>query len=326
VLHRVVPAKADVKRGAALASLASKLRHPRHATLDGIEIEYVKFASPPRGLSYGSWGRYAARALERALERSDHDLVHAHYAVPAGDAVRRAGLTAPLVVSNHGGDTYFTAQRSANVAKTYAAAHLVLANSAGIAEASKRAGARTVRVVHLGTDLPPEVLPHESTVVTVGHVVARKRHEDVIRALPDCVRYEVVGDGPERARLQRLAHELGKDVVWHGQLPHDEALRIARRAGAFVMPSTDEAFGVAYVEAMAGAVPAIGRRGEPGPEEIASVGGGMLLTDGSDLRDQIERALSDDGLRAQARETVARHFTWDRTGRATVEAYEEALR
>ena len=45
----------------------------------------------------------------------------------------------------------------------------------------------------------------------------------------------------------------------------------------FVMPSTDEAFGVAYIEAMAGGLPAIGCRGEPGPEEIAAAGDGLVL-------------------------------------------------
>src|SRR5215204_6521494 len=51
----------------------------------------------------------------------------------------------------------------------------------------------------------------------------------------------------------------------------------APSGAVFVLPSVDEAFGVAYVEAMVGGVPAIGCRGEPGPEEIAAAGGGMRL-------------------------------------------------
>ena len=43
------------------------------------------------------------------------------------------------------------------------------------------------------------------------------------------------------------------------------------------MPSTDEAFGVAYIEAMAAGIPAIGAAGEPGPAEIAAVGAGIEL-------------------------------------------------
>ena len=49
------------------------------------------------------------------------------------------------------------------------------------------------------------------------------------------------------------------------------------------MPSTEEAFGVAYIEAMAAGVPAIGCRGEPGPEEIAAAGDGFLLVPPGDI-------------------------------------------
>jgi glycosyltransferase involved in cell wall biosynthesis len=99
------------------------------------------------------------------------------------------------------------------------------------------------------------------------------------------------------------------------------------------MPSTDEAFGVAYVEAMAGWVPAIGARGEPGPAEIASAGGGIWLVEPGNadaLAERIDALLRDNRiLRAAggaARATAASAFSWKRCGEATVAAYEEALR
>jgi teichuronic acid biosynthesis glycosyltransferase TuaC len=94
------------------------------------------------------------------------------------------------------------------------------------------------------------------------------------------------------------------------------------------LPSEDEAFGVAYVEALARAVPAIGTRGEGGPEEIAGLGDGMLLVpprDPAAVRNAIERVLEDERLRLAARATAQAHFTWEGCGRATVEAYEAAL-
>jgi len=100
-----------------------------------------------------------------------------------------------------------------------------------------------------------------------------------------------------------------------------------------VMPSTEEAFGVAYIEAMAGAVPAIGCRGEPGPEEIAAAGDGFLLVPPGDierLSQRIDELLSDPqrlreaGQRARA--TVAASFTWERCGEQTLAAYRDVLR
>jgi glycosyltransferase involved in cell wall biosynthesis len=99
------------------------------------------------------------------------------------------------------------------------------------------------------------------------------------------------------------------------------------------MPSTEEAFGVAYIEAMAGGVPAIGCRGEPGPEEIAAAGDGFMLVPPGDierLTQRIDELLSDPqrlreaALRARA--TVAAHFTWKRCGEQTIEAYRDTLR
>ncbi|HVW19514.1 MAG TPA: glycosyltransferase [Solirubrobacteraceae bacterium] len=331
-LHRPIPPR-DAPRK--LRALAARARQPRRATLDGIEVRYVPFLAPPRWRTYGSWGAWAAPPLARALARLRREwpfhLVHAHNGIPAADAVRRAraltgGARVPLVVSVHGGDVRWTAPHFGErpVRRALEAADLVLANSRGIEALARAAGARAARVVHLGTDVPAQRTRCErpDTIVTVAHLIARKRHADVIRALPDGARYLIVGDGPERGRIEELAERLGRPVELTGQLPHDEALALARGCAAFAMPSTAEAFGVAYVEAMAGGLPAVGRRGEPGPEEIAAHGPGMLRAGDDDLEAALRRALRErDELGAAARATVAEHFTWEACGRATVDAY-----
>ncbi len=200
-----------------------------------------------------------------------------------------------------------------------------------VADRVRALGANEVRVVHLGTDVPPERAGRAGppTLVTVAHLVARKRHADVLRALPNGVHYEIVGGGPERGALEALARELGvaDRVRFHGQLEHARALEVAGQCDVFVMPSVDEAFGVAYVEAMAAGLPAIGLAGEDGPEEIAASGDGMLLTTPEDLGATIEHALRErERLGVAARDTVLRAFTWERCGAATVAAYEDALR
>jgi teichuronic acid biosynthesis glycosyltransferase TuaC len=354
VLHRPLPPLAALRGGpaGAAAAAARAAAQPLRATLDGIPIAYVPFLAPPRPRSYGDWGRGAAPPLAvalRALRRSfPYDLVHAHNAVPAADAVLRARIAAPLVVSVHGGDVFHTAPRSpagrAAVGRAFATARLVLAHSAGMESAARALGARRARVVHLGTDLPPAAALGDPAgvepplLVTVAHLVARKRHADVLRAMARLrdrqvdVRYLVIGDGPERAALERLTAQLGLGdrVELAGQLEPASAVRRARAASLFVLPSVDEAFGVAYVEAMAGGVPAIGTRGEPGPEEIAASGGGILLVPPRDpqaLAAAIgvarERRAE---LGAAARATVEASYTWERCGRDTVAAYEQALR
>lgn len=345
VLHRPIAPASRFKDPSAWKPL---LQQPRHEIRDGLDVRYLKFLSPPRGRSYAQWGAWAAPGLALDLRRIkrhfDYDLIHAHYAIPAADAVLRARDHAPLVVSEHGGDVFHTAHLPAGrarVTNAFENARIVLANSIGIEKACRDLGARRTRVVHLGTDLVPieRRPPERPTLVTVGQLIARKRQADVMRAMwilrdrrPD-LRYRVVGDGPERDSLAALARHLELDdrVEFTGQLPHEEALRRGRDASVFVMPSTDEAFGVAYVEAMAAGLPAIGARGEPGPEDIARLGPGMRLVPPGDpeaLAAEIDSLLDTDwggriGSAAQA--MVAAHFTWSACGAATVRAYEEAL-
>jgi len=360
VLHRLVPPRASFAAGPANAvgELTARAREPRSQVRDGIPVTYVPFVSPPRQRSYATWGAWAAPTLGLALRRLrssfSFELVHAHNAVPAGDAVRhvRTGvrlLELPVVVSVHGGDVLYTAGRdkagAETVARALGAAQLVLANSQGIADLSRAHGAGETRVVHLGADVPEATRPPRRDgaprLVTVGHLVARKRHADVLRALAvlgrrhPTLRYAIVGDGPQRIALEGLATRLdiAERVEFHGQLAPGQAIEQARRCTLFVMPSTEEAFGVAYIEAMAGGLPAIGCRGEPGPEEIAAAGDGLVLVPPGDierLTQRIDELLSDPhrlrevGQRARA--TVASHFTWERCGRQTLAAYEHVLR
>jgi glycosyltransferase involved in cell wall biosynthesis len=357
VLHRLVPPRAALAAGPGVAarSLATLLRQPHHEVRDGLPVTYVPFLSPSRPRSYHAWGAWAAPALALALRRLRaprggfaFELIHAHNAVPTGDAVRRARPGVPLVVSVHGGDVLYTGPRSGAgseaVARELGAAQLVLANSEDVAELARSHGAGETRVVHLGADLPHEASAarHETpTLVTVGHLVARKRHADVLRVLAvlserhPTLRYVVIGEGPERKALEALAERLGvaDRLELRGQLAPAEAIREARRCTIFAMPSTEEAFGVAYIEAMAGGLPAIGCRGEPGPEEIAAAGDGFVLVPPGDierLSQRIDELLSDrDRLREagrRARATVAAHFTWERCGEQTLAAYEHVLR
>ncbi|HEY1457839.1 MAG TPA: glycosyltransferase family 4 protein [Solirubrobacteraceae bacterium] len=355
VLHRLVPPRSALRAGApgALRAFTELARQPRQEIRDGLEVTYVPYVSPPRQRFYPAWGAWAAPSLALALRRLRgsfaFDLIHAHNSVPAADALTRTRPGVPLVVSVHGGDVLYTATRShagrEAVRRGLSAARLVLANSHGIAALCRDLDARETRVVHLGTDLPAAQRPARREgppkLVTVAHLIARKRHADVLRALAvlserhPTLRYEIIGDGPERVALEGLATRLGvaDRVDFRGQLAPAEAVAQARRCTLLVMPSTEEAFGVAYVEAMAGGIPAIGCRGEAGPEEIAAAGDGMVLVPPGDierLTQRIDELLGDpDRLReagVRARATVAEHFTWERCGLQTLDAYRHALR
>jgi glycosyltransferase involved in cell wall biosynthesis len=360
-LERPLPSAAAIReatrgRAGRLASeLAGYARQPAHEKLDGIEVRYVRFASPPRERGYGGWHRWARRPLGRALERLHErwafDLVHAHYAHLAGAAAlpwtEAHGL--PLAVSVHGGDLLAPVLAApaarATIAAVLRASAVTICNSRATLEAACALAGTSDRalVVHPPGTPPPSPPPAkrgQPALATLAHVIPRKRHVDVLDAvaqlaprLPE-LRWVVIGDGPELPALRAHAHDLGVGdrVDWAGELEPAAAVAELARCHLMAMPSVDEAFGVAYVEAMACGVPAIGCDGEGGPEEIAAAGPGIVTVPPHDphaLADAIGTLLEDAArlgeLSDAARRTAEERFGFEACGRATLAAYREAL-
>lgn len=113
------------------------------------------------------------------------------------------------------------------------------------------------------------VPPGSCMLLTVSRLSALERykgHEHVFDAVAMLrsqgvdVTYVVAGDGDDRPRLEGLARTLGiaNHVRFLGQVSRADLLRLYRAASVFVMPSSGEGFGIAFVEAMAAGTPAIG--------------------------------------------------------------------
>jgi phosphatidylinositol alpha-1,6-mannosyltransferase len=112
-------------------------------------------------------------------------------------------------------------------------------------------------------------LHDKRVLLTVGRMDARegyKGHDRVIAALPQLladgydVVYVVVGEGDDCARLQDFAAKRGvaERVRFVGVLDQDVLVDAYRMANLFVMPSSGEGFGIAFLEAMACGTPALG--------------------------------------------------------------------
>jgi phosphatidyl-myo-inositol dimannoside synthase len=106
-------------------------------------------------------------------------------------------------------------------------------------------------------------------LLTVGRMDSRERykgHDRVIAAIPELVKrghdicYLIVGEGNDRPRLESLGIKTGaKDRVrFLGAVDSQTLAEIYRCADLFVMPSTGEGFGVAFLEAVASGTPALG--------------------------------------------------------------------
>jgi glycosyltransferase involved in cell wall biosynthesis len=93
------------------------------------------------------------------------------------------------------------------------------------------------------------------------------------------IAYLVVGDGPDRKRLEEKAERLcvADYVVFSGYIPEGEKADHFRLADVFIMPSRGEGFGFVFLEALASGVPVIGSKLDGSCEALCGGEMGILV-------------------------------------------------
>lgn len=131
--------------------------------------------------------------------------------------------------------------------------------------------------------------------------------------------------------LRRLARELGIEerVVFTGMLDC-RALRAAYAAAdVFVLPSQKESFGISAAEAMASSVPVVLSSGVDIARDVADAGAGLVADSPEEIAEAVRGLLREDDDRRRmgmlGANLAREQWSWERTGRAMVEAYRVAL-
>jgi glycosyltransferase involved in cell wall biosynthesis len=203
------------------------------------------------------------------------------------------------------------------------------------------------RVVPNGFVLPsnvanPSVLERgrKLELISVSNLTEGKGIEVTIQALGQVWQrglrawtYTVVGDGPSKPQLRRLAQSLGIDtnVRFTGAVPHEHVYACLAAADVFVLPSYREAFGIAYLEAMAAGLLAIGVRGQGPGAFISDEVTGLLVAprDPDDLGLRLTDILSDPtkfrGIAAEGSRKARSGYTWTRHAEILTGVYDEML-
>ena len=254
--------------------------------VEGIPVRRVRYASPsaetlayrgtmqaalraPSGLRAlaGHW-----RALRRAARdeaRAGADLFHAHWWVPAGMAVP-SGARSVLTV--HGTDAALL--RRSRIARTLARpvfqrATLVTAVSRELAGWVQTGAGRYVDSSHV-QPMPVDTTNHPWSTggggaIVVSRLTPQKRVAlaiETVAFLASCgheMPLTVVGDGPERAALERLTERLGitSFVRFAGTVPPSEVSTYLARADLMIFPAQGEGFGLVAAEALMAGVPVV---------------------------------------------------------------------
>ncbi len=229
------------------------------------------------------------------------------------------------IVSPTGRRSLLTLQRHA-----YRAAHRVVANSVAAGGALRAEGVRREKVVVIpnGIDLEPFDVPRTSgpgpVVTTVANLRAGKGHdvllraaERVLRRRPD-VRFQFVGDGPLRARLEEQAEDLAVRAAVTFLGHRADVAAVLRGSTVFAFPSLMEAFPNGVMEAMAAEVPVVASDVGGIPELVEHEHNGLLVPPGDEeaLAAALLSVLGNPArartLAAAGRQTVQERYSFER--------------
>jgi glycosyltransferase involved in cell wall biosynthesis len=297
-------------------------------------------------------GYLMAACTRQAFKKSvdeNTDLVHAHFAYP--DAVAAGILAAevrlPLVVTVHGSDINVLAKdlnRRHQILKTLQSANAVITVASDLKRKVIELGVSEEFVYHVpnGVDISKFCpgnkvsarkklgLDHyKRLLLTVGNLVPVKAFDRLIIALshlePD-IGLLLVGEGHERARLERLAQTLSLEerVQFAGAVKHDELSVYYQAADFLVISSHSEGWPTVIYEALACGTPIIANGVGGIPEALSSSELGLLMRD-NDYR-TIVQAISTAYERDWKREaavSIAKQHSWDEIARQYLAIYEK---
>jgi L-malate glycosyltransferase len=257
-----------------------------------------------------------ASKMAEVAEFEGLDILHVHYAVPHAISAVLArqilGAKAPKIVTTlHGTDITLVGRDPSYLPITrfgIDSADAVTAVSEWLREET---------ISHIGTHMPIEVIPNfvdperfrpnrgnagmfahggEKLVCHVSNFRPVKRVLDVVEVFARIVktvpsRLLMIGDGPERSRAEARCREMHIDgsVDFLGQFPDIE--QILGACDLFLLPSENESFGMAALEALASAVPVITTAAGGLPEVVGHGEDGYLLPVG-DVDGMAEHAIA----------------------------------
>lgn len=302
-----------------------------------------------------------------------YDVVHAHWWFPSGLALWRAlgPSDPPLAITMHGSDVRLAqgiAPAQAVMRAVLRGAALRTAVSSWLADiASRIVPDARIHVEPMPVDthsfVPPVHLPAVSSRATdtlvddastarygerddittragilfVGRLNAQKGLAELLDALADDALREasldVVGDGPDGARLKARAQQLGVSarVRWHGALLQSELVPRYQQAAVVAMPSVDEGLGLVAVEAQLCETPVVAYASGGLPDVVRIDAGGTLVTPGDRVAfaRAIARLLDDPSLAQRegrrAREAMLAHFSPHEVATRYLRRYREAI-
>ncbi len=202
-------------------------------------------------------------------------------------------------------------------------ARKLFATSRNVAERLKSATGLEAEVMpHPPQELPYRTESYDDFVLSVGRLDRAKRHELLLEALAadSTLRCVIVGDGPDRDRLEEVAHRHGLDgrAQFAGRVDEEELAALYARCLAVYYAPVDEDFGMVPYEAFLAEKPVVTTTDAGGPLEVVTDRRTGLVCEPrpaalAEACSWLRAHVDDAKAWGRAGKEIARRISWDET-------------
>ena len=323
---------------------AARAKLPAEETWKGLRLHRPRYTVWPK-LERRTPGAMAAAllpCLEHIRERFPFDVIDAEFFWPDGPAAATLSraLGVPFSVKARGADVNYWGARpdtGPQVREAARDAGGLLAVSAALKGAMAALGLPEEKIavhytgVDLGTFRPLDRAEAKESlglqgpvVVTAGALIPRKGQALAIEAMADVpgATLVLVGDGPDRAKLEALAAGLGGRVRFAGRRPHEELPLYLAAADATLLPSQSEGLANVWVESLACGTPVVTCDAGGGAHEAIGrpEAGRIVAREPKALAAALNEIFADPPTQEAVRRSITDKFSWEKNA-AEMEAH-----
>jgi len=223
----------------------------------------------------------------KIVKNNKYDILHAHICTPGGYLafIIKRLYKIPYIIHVHGRDVQefdeFTIEEKNQIVNIYENANALVCNSTKTYNLVKKIVKKeeNIRIIPFSVDVNfiKKTKTFDENIIKLVSVCNLKKVKsiaDVINAInisniKGKIMYDIIGYGEEYYELRKLInmYKLNNSIRLLGSLDNEDVLNILSDYDVFVLPSKNEAFGVAYLEALACGLPCIAIKGQ-GWEDI----------------------------------------------------------